>query len=145
MPGPPPKSPDQRRRRNATLPMTQLPKSGRAGPAPRWPLSKPSALESRLWSELWALPQAKVWEHQRLERIVARYCRVAVEAEVPAAKPQIRTEARLMEERLLLNPTALKKAQYEIVDDEVAAKREERTTPTTRRLKAVDPNAVAGA
>lgn len=36
--GPPPKRPEQRRRRNATVAMTQLPASGRKGKAPRWPL-----------------------------------------------------------------------------------------------------------
>lgn len=36
--GPPPKSADQRRRRNASVAMTRLPASGRLGEAPRWPL-----------------------------------------------------------------------------------------------------------
>jgi hypothetical protein len=36
--GPPPKSADQRRRRNASVAMTRLPAGGRQGDAPRWPL-----------------------------------------------------------------------------------------------------------
>ena len=36
--GPPPKSVDQRRRRNASPAMTRLPAGGRQGDAPRWPL-----------------------------------------------------------------------------------------------------------
>lgn len=36
--GPPPKSADQRRRRNATVAMTKLPAGGRKGDPPKWPL-----------------------------------------------------------------------------------------------------------
>lgn len=36
--GPPPKPPGTRARRNATVPMTQLPAGGRRGAAPAWPL-----------------------------------------------------------------------------------------------------------
>jgi hypothetical protein len=36
--GPPPKSPENRARRNATVSMTKLPAEGRKGPAPEWPL-----------------------------------------------------------------------------------------------------------
>lgn len=36
--GPPPKSSDQRRRRNASVAMTRLPAAGRQGDPPRWPL-----------------------------------------------------------------------------------------------------------
>lgn len=38
MPGPAPKHPDRRARRNATVPMTQLPAGGRSGKTPKWPL-----------------------------------------------------------------------------------------------------------
>ena len=36
--GPPPKPPGQRARRNATVPMTQLPREGYQGPIPAWPM-----------------------------------------------------------------------------------------------------------
>ena len=36
--GPPPKNPDARARRNATVAMTRLPAEGRKGRAPKWPL-----------------------------------------------------------------------------------------------------------
>lgn len=38
MPGPAPKNPDQRARRNATVAMTRLPAAGRSGKPPKWPL-----------------------------------------------------------------------------------------------------------
>lgn len=38
MPGPAPKDPSERARRNATVSMTALPAQGRTGPTPKWPL-----------------------------------------------------------------------------------------------------------
>lgn len=46
--GPPPKDPDQRARRNATIAMTRLPASGRQGPAPKWPLGVDVGLRAHL-------------------------------------------------------------------------------------------------
>src|SRR4051812_11909357 len=104
----PPKSPEARRRRNATVPMGRLPKE-RTGPTPKWPLAgKGLAGETDLWSDLWSRPQATVWESQRLERIVARYCRLVVMSEIPGAPVMLLAEARQLEDKLLLNPKALK-------------------------------------
>lgn len=46
--GPPPKHPDQRARRNATMAMTKLPKSGRPGRAPAWPLQGDIGIETEI-------------------------------------------------------------------------------------------------
>lgn len=46
--GPPPKDPDQRARRNATIAMTALPADGRQGPAPKWPLQADVMLTAQL-------------------------------------------------------------------------------------------------
>lgn len=48
MPGPPPKHPDHRARRNATIAMTQLPAAGRPGAAPKWPLGPDVDLQMRM-------------------------------------------------------------------------------------------------
>lgn len=48
MPGPPPKHPDHRARRNATFAMTQLPAEGRKGRAPKWPLGPDVDLQVQL-------------------------------------------------------------------------------------------------
>lgn len=45
--GPAPKAADQRRRRNATVAMVELPAAGREGPAPRWPLLPDVAMTAR--------------------------------------------------------------------------------------------------
>lgn len=68
MPGPPPKSDAERRRRNATLAMTSLPAEGRKKRAPNWPLLPDVVLTARR-----DLAQAKV---ERLE-----YDRMELEAE----------------------------------------------------------------
>ena len=92
MPGPPPKPAGERRRRNATVAMTQLPAEGRIGAAPEWPLPRllldePGLVdllegrEAELWAELWATPQAVAWERLKWTRTVARYVRFEVRAE----------------------------------------------------------------
>lgn len=135
------KSDAQRRRRNATLPMTRLPSEGRKGKLPVWPLSEMATGEEALWVSLWSMPQAVIWERQHLHRIVARYCRITVEAEKPEAKVTLAGECRQLEDRLLLNPDKLKRAHYEIADDELAEKRESNAKPKRARLAAVDPAA----
>jgi hypothetical protein len=53
--GPPPKPPEQRVRRNATVAMTALPAGGRTDPAPEWPLIPDVVMAARR-----DLAQAKV-------------------------------------------------------------------------------------
>lgn len=143
MPGPPPKPADQRRRRNAAPTTTQLPAAGRKGDPPKWPLSKPNAAEVGFWAEVWSTPQAAAWERLGWVRTVARYVRVAVQAEKPKAPAMVCSEARQMEDRLGLTPMSLLRLRWEISADEVAEARAAR--PEARRLRAVDPGAVAGA
>jgi|GEM_PF-6592371 len=193
--GPPPEP--GRRRRNATVAMTQLPAEGRQGPPPAWPLppnvrmesalrrlgerielaaldAKGSgdkaaaaqdrllalqeqaevlaaelkqiyALELALWEQLWAMPQAVLWQRQRWTREVAQYARWKVRGELGdlnAAK-----EARQLSDRLLLTPLALLRGRCEVVADQVAHRRtgasagRSRSAATRRRLKIADPNA----
>lgn len=102
-------------------------------------------LEAELWRDLWRLPQAVQWERQRWTRDVAQYVRHKVLAELgdmDAAK-----EARQWSDRLGLTPMSMLRLRWEVAGDEVGEKRRERTAaPQTaqRRLKVVDPGAVAG-
>src|SRR5690242_19553073 len=136
MPGPLPKPAGERRRRNATVAMTQLPAEGRKGPTPDWPLpSLPTddeglfatleGREAELWDELWATPQAVAWERLRWLRTVARYVRFEVRAETGDLKAG--AEARLLEDRLGLTPQAMLRLRWEVSADEVAEQRDERT------------------
>ncbi len=89
--------------------------------------------ELALWSDLWSTPQAVVWEESHSEREVAQYVRWKIAGEqgdLDAAK-----EARMLSDRLGLNPLALTRLRLEIEHAaEVEAKGEER-----RRRQAPKP------
>ena len=68
--------------------------------------------EVALWAELWGMPQAQVWEDAHAGREVAQYVRWKVRAEqgdLDAAR-----EARMLSDRLGLNPLALLRLRLEI-------------------------------
>lgn len=148
MPGPPPKPADQRRRRNATVPMVQLPQEGYRGSIPEWPLDGPDEAELDRWMKVWRHPAGVVWLQQRLEFVVARYVRDCVRSEHPRASAVLKAEVRQMEDRLGLSPMAMTKLRWEVAQDELQAVRnDEARQPAgrTRRLRAVDdPEAANG-
>lgn len=104
-------------------------------------------LEAALWRDLWRLPQAVQWEALGWTRDVAQYVRHKVMAELgelASAK-----EARQWSDRLGLTPLAMLRLRWEVVADETAARRRANAAaaaPATppRRLRVVDPGAVAG-
>lgn len=118
MPGRPPN--ENARRKNARPAFRRLPARGRVGDPPPWPLGgrvKPA--ERELWNELWASPQALAWEQLGWVRTVARYARVTIAAEQPGAMGIYLTEARQLEDRLGLNPKAMRSLGWDIaLDDE---------------------------
>ena len=146
MPGPPPKDPSQRRRRNAGPSELILPKTGRPGAPPAFPMPDPSDLERGLWAELWSTPQAVAWEQLGWTRVVARYCRMTLLAEQPESPVALAAEVRQLEDRLGLSPMAMRRLMWKVDDrDELAEKRDAPTTTARRRrVKAVDPSALAG-
>jgi len=75
-----------------------------------------------------------MWEQMGWTRVVARYCRIVLAAEV-LLSTQALAEARMLEDRLGLTPRAMRSLLWEIVADDPAEKRE----PTTvrGRLRAV--------
>jgi hypothetical protein len=153
--GPAPKPDGARRRRNATVPMTQLPAEGRQGdPPPPWPIENPKHVDEamatrqlELWAQLWATPQAVQWERNRWTVDVALYVRWTVLAEqgsLDAGK-----EARMLSDRLGLTPLAMLRLRWEVVEDELAARRPTtgprpaaaaatRKAAVRKRVKAVD-------
>lgn len=114
MPGPPPNP--NARRRNARPEMRRLPASGRAGDPPDWPFGRGTKAELGLWSELWSSPQAVAWESLGWARSVARYVRTVLVAEARGAPIAALAEARQFEDRLGLNPLAMRRLMWEIVD-----------------------------
>lgn len=104
------------RRRNARPAFRRLPASGRQRDTPAWPLGKPTRGEDELWTQLWASPQAVAWEDLGWVRTVARYARIALVAE-RRGKPNaaVMAEARQLEDRLGLNPKAMRSLGWDIV------------------------------
>jgi hypothetical protein len=147
MPGPPPKE-GARNPNNGKLPegfaasAQRLPRSGRKGRAPKWPLPDPATpAEAHAWRYVWKLPQAVAWERLKAERTVARYCIVLAASEERGASGAILAEVRQMEDRLGLSPMALLRLRWSIVDDELLEAEKARKTPaggsTRSRLRVV--------
>lgn len=149
MPGPAPKSADKRRRQNAMPGEVLLPRAGRKGKPPAWPLpGAKRAGEASVWTQLWATPQAVAWERLGWVRTVARYCRALVDAEKPDAPVALLAEVRQMEDRLGLTPMAMRRLVWKVDDrDDIAAAAATKTAAakksTRSRLKVVDLDAVA--
>lgn len=130
--GNPPKfDPIRRNKRSGPL---QLPAEGREGAPPVWPLGgRQSAAEKRAWAALWATPQAVAWERLGWTRVVARYCRVMLAAEM--LDKDAMAEARQLEDRLGLTPKAMRLLLWEVATDEVTEQRQ--TSSARKRIKAV--------
>lgn len=85
--------------------------------------------ETGLWNELWSYPQAVLWEEMHSHREVAQYVRWKIRAEqgnLDAGK-----EARMLSDRLGLNPLALQKLRAEVEQaDKAEAEGEKRRGAT---------------
>lgn len=129
MPGPAPTDPASRRRRNSSVGKTLLPAKGRVGATPAWPLR---STEPDVWADLWSTPQAAAWERIGYTRVVARYALLLdiIESGEGAPAAAILGEVRQMEDRLGLNPKAMRSLLWEVAADEVAEKREDNAVPT---------------
>lgn len=126
MPGPPPKPEGERRRRNPPRANTvRLPKHGRKGKTPKWPLD---GRTPRGWAELWRKPQAIMWEHCGDEYLVARYLVLRNLIQHPKGASQIQATAlaqlKQLEDALGLTPLARLKLCWEIVDEELEGQSE---------------------
>lgn len=87
------------------------------------------ANEVEMWADLWASPQAVEWERQGWMREVAQYVRWKTRAELgdlPASK-----EARMLSDRLGLNPKAMRALMWQIVEDELGARRQQEPAAAT--------------
>lgn len=92
--------------------------------------------EVALWNDLWAMPVAVLWEESYALREVAQYVRWKIAAEQGDLKAA--TEARMLSDRLGLNPLALLRLRAEIEHVEAAEAQGEqrrRTVPATPPAK----------
>lgn len=138
MPGPAPKDPAARRRRNAAVGKTVLPAGGRVGDVPVWPIFEVS--EPSVWALLWRLPQASAWERDHMQFVVADYALLRARLygdDAPSAS--LLAEKRNQETVLGLNPKAMRSLLWEVSgEDAVADRRQEKgSTPSRTASKRV--------
>ena len=115
----------------------QLPAAGRAGEAPAWPLSRPTARELEFWDREWRRPQAIMWEANGQEAEVAMYCRTLKDAEKPKASVALRTLVRQQQEVLGISLPGMLRLRWKIVAQPVGAARAAPTSDARARLKVV--------
>lgn len=98
--------------------------------------------EVSLWRDLWAMPQAVMWAESHAMREVAQYVRWKISGEqgnIDAAK-----EARMLSDRLGLNPLALLRLRAEVErtnEAEDKGKRRRSTGPVVSSDDGEDPRA----
>ncbi|WP_067967502.1 phage terminase small subunit [Nocardiopsis trehalosi] len=137
--GPLPKDAASRRRRNAGPSMVELPRDGRQGDAPDWPLpGTPDEAVAVVWDALWAKPQAAAWESGGFEHVVARLALLTVAALSDEASAAVLGEVRQLEDRLGLNPAALQRLRWKLAEAEEEAAEVVPIAPRERRVKAVE-------
>ncbi|MFE1358846.1 hypothetical protein [Streptomyces harbinensis] len=141
--GPPPDPNALRRERDAGE-WTILPREGRQGATPEWPLSEQTVRESQLWERLWTMPQALMWERFGQQIEVALYVRRLAEVEEPEAKVTLGVLVRQMADSLGLTTPGLRGNRWRIdageeptVKPSAAAKAKPRAT-ARGRFKVVD-------
>lgn len=116
-----------------------LPREGRRGPVPEWPLEvrvfprnaaeqvRVAAREAELWAAIWATPHAVMWEPAGWFAEVAFYVRAVVVAEAGDVKAM--TEMRQWSDRLGLNPAAMLRNRWKVATDEVTERRRAAPAP----------------
>ncbi|WP_254076503.1 hypothetical protein [Streptomyces pacificus] len=93
---------------------------GRTGKPPAWPLSEQSAREAELWADLWAKPQAIMWERFGQELEVALYVRRFTEAELMDSRVNLSTLVRQMADSLGLTTPGMRANRWRIAAEESA-------------------------
>jgi hypothetical protein len=121
--GPPPDPNALRRdRRDDRAQWVHLPAAGRPGPAPAWPLIRPTKREKALWAAEWARPQAIMWERNGQAIEVALYVRTFARAEAPGAPVDCRRLVRQFMDGLGITGVGLRTARW-VIEDEAAEQR----------------------
>lgn len=111
-----------------------LPRAGRPGKPPAWPLADELERETDLWSKEWRRPQAVMWERNGQELEVALYVRAVVAAESLEAPVAARTLVKQLQETLGLSLDGLRKNRWRI-----ESKAEQASTARTGRTRRVEP------
>lgn len=115
-----------------------MPAEGRPGAVPVWPLTEPSGREAQLWAELWARPQAVMWEQLGQELEVALFVRTLAAAEQPDASTERVKLARQYLDSLGLSVQGMLRNRWKIAPGEVEPEREWPVAEAPRRRSARD-------
>lgn len=75
---------------------------------------KPNGRELDLWAEVWALPQALMWERDHHEHAVALYVRGLTKLENPDAPATLLAQVRQFAESLGLTPPGMARNRWKI-------------------------------
>jgi len=116
-----------------------LPAEGFAGVVPEFPLSVALGAEVELWVELWAKPQAFMWDKLGMKFQVAAYVRAFLESTAAGAVSGLKTAVLRMEAELGLSLPGMASFRWKFSEDEVAARRPAPKVASSARsrLKAV--------
>jgi hypothetical protein len=91
-----------------------LPAEGREGAPPEWPLTEAAERELDLWDDLWAKPQAVVWEDMGQELEVALFVRTLAEAERADARVDVKKMVRGYLDSLGLSVAGMNRNRWKI-------------------------------
>lgn len=123
--------------------LAALPAEGYQGDVPEWPLEpEASDVEMAYWQRAWRTPQACIWAKQEwvwLVPDVARWVRVSVRCDDPAASPALLARMPSLEDKIGMTAAGLARFGAKVAPDEVAARRAEKKPDKPkqeRRLRA---------
>lgn len=91
-----------------------LPAEGRTGELPEWPLTEATDREWAIWEDLWAKPQAVMWDELGQALEVALFCRTLAEAERPDARADIKKMVRGYLDSLGLSVSGMLRNRWKI-------------------------------
>ena len=121
--GPAPDPNALRRDRKDDAGWVVLPVEGFNGSVPDFPLSDALFVETDLWAELWAKPQAVMWDKFGMKYQVAAYVRAFLESTMAEASAGLKTAVLRMEAEIGLSLPGMHSFRWKFSEDEVAAKR----------------------
>lgn len=98
-----------------------LPSTGRPGPAPKWPFATQTDREAIVWADLWAKPQALMWERFGQEHEVALHVRTFVMAEELDAPVARVTLARQQADSLGITTPGMRANRWKVAQGELPA------------------------
>ncbi|MFJ4987907.1 hypothetical protein ACIP9H_29400 [Streptomyces sp. NPDC088732] len=91
-----------------------LPAEGRPGDLPEWPLTEATDRELDLWHDLWAKPQAVMWEEMGQALEVALFARTLAEAERADARVDVKKMVRGYLDSLGLSVAGMNRNRWKI-------------------------------